>query len=282
MDLDVIKQRLNALQSNPNNSGNGERKQLFWKPEIGKQTIRIVPSKFNPNMPFTEMLFYYGIGVNVMPSRANYTDEAGTQLKDPIIEFTKQLRSTSESENWKLAKKLDPKVRYFAPIIVRGQEDEGVKIWQFGKELYEIFLQLAVDEEVGDYTDVVSGRDIKLVTVGPEVTGTKYNRTTASPSMNQSPLSANADQVKAWLEDQVNPKDLFKNRIVDYDQTKANLAAWLNPEGAVSEGDIIDEDKTPSENNYSLNTSSNQIKKTKLDKFDAMFDEEDNTDDLPF
>lgn len=280
MDLDVIKQRLDALQTTSNGSNNGERKQLFWKPEVGKQTIRIVPSKFNPKMPFTEMLFYYGIGTNVMPSRSNYTDEDGNTLKDPIIEFTKQLRQTSESENWKLAKKLDPKVRYFAPIIVRGQEDEGVKIWQFGKELYETFLQLAVDDEVGDYTDVASGRDIKLVTVGPEVTGTPYNRTTASPSMKVTPLSEDASQVKAWMEDQVNPKDLFKNRIVEYDQTKQYLASWLNPEGSISEGDIIDEDKTPTENNYSLNTSSNQVKQTKLDKFDSLFEEEN--DDLPF
>tara|TARA_R110001632_G_scaffold89123_1_gene192270 strand:+ start:6267 stop:7109 length:843 start_codon:yes stop_codon:yes gene_type:complete len=280
MDLDVIKQRLNALEKT-GNSNTGERRQLFWKPEIGKQTIRIVPSKFNSKMPFTEMLFYYGIGVNVMPSRTNYSDESGDPLKDPIIEFTKQLRQTSESENWKLAKKLDPKVRYFAPILVRGREDEGVKVWQFGKELYETFLQLAVDEEVGDYTEVSSGRDIKLVTVGPEVTGTKYNRTTASPSMKVSPVSEDADQVKVWLDDQVNPKDLFKNRVVDYDLTKQHLASWLNPEGSSQEGDIIDEDKSPANNNYSLNTSNNQVKQTKLDKFDSLFDE-DKTDDLPF
>ena len=280
MDLDAIKQSLNALQANSNNNGNGERKQLFWKPEVGKQTIRIVPSKFNPKMPFTEMLFYYGIGTNVMPSRLNYSDEDGNQLKDPIVEFTKQLRQTSDSENWKLAKKLDPKVRYFAPIIVRGREDEGVKIWQFGKELYETFLNLAVDEEVGDYTDVSQGRDIKLTTVGPEVTGTKYNRTTASPSMKVSPLSEDADQVKTWLDDQVNPKSLFKNRIVEYDQTKQYLASWINPEDSAQEGDIIDEDKTPSEGNYSMSTSTTEVKQTKLDKFDSLFEE--STDDLPF
>ena len=280
MDLDVIKQRLSALEKT-GNTNNGERKQLFWKPEVGKQTIRIVPSKFNPKMPFTEMLFYYGIGTNVMPSRANYSDDSGEALKDPIIEFTKQLRQTSESENWKLAKKLDPKVRYFAPIIVRGMEDEGVKIWQFGKELYETFLNLAVDDEVGDYTDVASGRDIKLTTVGPEVTGTKYNRTTASPSMKVTPLSEDASQVENWMQDQVNPKDLFKNRIVEYDQTKQYLASWLSPEGSAQEGDIIDEDKTPTENNYSLNTSNTQVKQTKLDKFDSLFDE-DKDNDLPF
>ena len=37
---------------------------------------------------------------------------------------------------------------------------------------------MAADEEIGDYTDIVGGRDIKLTTVGPEVTGTPYNKTT--------------------------------------------------------------------------------------------------------
>ena len=100
--------------------------------------------------------------------------------------------------------------------------------------------------------------------------------------MKVTPLSEDADQVKTWLEDQVNPKDLFKNRIVEYKQTKQYLASWVNPEGSVEEGDIIDEDKTPANNNYSLNASSNQVKQTKLDKFDSLFDEEDNSDDLPF
>jgi hypothetical protein len=34
------------------------------------------------------------------------------------------------------------------------KKDEGVKLWQFGKEIYESFLQMAADEEVGDFTDV--------------------------------------------------------------------------------------------------------------------------------
>ena len=54
-------------------------------------------------------------------------------------------------------------------LVVRGQEDEGVKLWQFGKEVYQEFLNMAADDEIGDYTDIVGGRDIKLTTVGPEV-----------------------------------------------------------------------------------------------------------------
>jgi hypothetical protein len=91
-------------------------KSLFWKPSVGKQTIRIVPSKFNKSTPFSELYFHYGIGKPVMISPINWGE------KDPIVEFAKQLRKTDNPENWKLAKKIEPKVRYFAPVVVRGME----------------------------------------------------------------------------------------------------------------------------------------------------------------
>ena len=109
MDLDVIKQRLEALQK-PTSNNNNNGKSLFWKPSVGKQTVRIVPSKFNKATPFSELYFHYGIGKPVMISPINFDE------KDPLVEFAKKLRQTDQPENWKLAKKLEPKVRYFAPV----------------------------------------------------------------------------------------------------------------------------------------------------------------------
>tara|TARA_R110001592_G_scaffold152160_1_gene379487 strand:- start:859 stop:1323 length:465 start_codon:yes stop_codon:yes gene_type:complete len=147
MDLNQIKQKLESLQTQTNSSKGGG-KSLFWKPSIGKQQIRIVPNKYNKSFPFTEMMFYYGIGQRVMASPMNWGE------KDPIQEFTKQLRDSGDKENWYLAKKLDAKTRIFAHVIVRGEEAEGVKLWQFGKEVYQAFLNLAADDEIGDYTEV--------------------------------------------------------------------------------------------------------------------------------
>ena len=132
MDLNLIKQRLESLNKQSNNSG-GQKNNIFWKPSVGKQIVRVVPNKYNKQIPFTEMLFYYGIGPRVMASPQNW------KQKDPIQEFTKQLRQSGDKENWRLAKKLDAKTRIFAPVIVRGQEDEGVKLWQFGKQVYQDF-----------------------------------------------------------------------------------------------------------------------------------------------
>jgi len=278
MDLDVIKNRLNALNKQSNNSsGSGNGKNLFWKPSVGKQVIRVVPSKYNKSNPFTEMMFYYGIGSKrVMSSPANWGE------KDPIMEFAKQLRGTNDKDNWRLAKKLDAKVRIFAPVIVRGEESEGVKLWQFGKEVYQSFLNMAADEEIGDFTDIVGGRDIKLTTVGPEVTGTPYNKTTIGPSMKTTPLSDSEDIVQSLLDNQADPMKVFK--AIPYDDMKQSLQEWLSPEDSEEEGDIISEpsvafdtDKQEEpKSNYSLNV---QTKKTKADKFNDLFE---GDDDLPF
>jgi hypothetical protein len=277
MDLNAIKQRLNELQNQSSNNGGGDRKNLFWKPSVGKQVIRVVPSKYNKSMPFTEMRFYYGIGSKrVMASPLNWGE------KDPIAEFAKQLRGTNDKENWRLAKKLDAKVRIFAPVVVRGQEDEGVKLWQFGKEVYQEFLNMASDDEIGDFTDIVNGRDIKLTTVGPESTGTPYNKTSIGPSMKTSALADNEETVKSLLENQADPMKVFKS--LSYDEMKSALQEWLTPEDSEEEGDIISEpavafdgeEKEETKSNYSLNV---KTKQTKVDKFDSMFEEDD---DLPF
>ena len=279
MDLNVIKQRLDSLNKQSNNSGGGNNKNLFWKPSIGKQLIRVVPSKYDKANPFSEMMFYYGIGSKrVMASPANWGE------KDPIMEFAKQLRNTNDKENWRLAKKLDAKVRTFAPIIVRGQEDEGVKLWQFGKEVYQEFLNMAADEEIGDFTDIGEGRDIKLTTVGPDVTGTSYNKTSIGPSLKLSPLAGEEEMIKSLLENQADPMKVFKP--IPYDEMKLALQEWLAPEGEEEEDSIISEpavsfDSDEKKSNYSLDTTASTVKKSKADQFNDLFDE-NKSDDLPF
>jgi len=272
-----MKNRLSAMQSKSSGKS-GEKKSVFWKPSVGKQIVRVVPSKYNKLNPFTEMYFHYGIGKNTMVSPINWGE------KDPIVEFAKQLRQTSDKENWRLAKKVEPKMRIFVPVIVRGEEAEGVKLWQFGKELYMDFLNLADNEDVGDFTDVSIGRDITLTTVGPEVTGTNYNKTTIMPKVKETPLAASKDEVNALLENQPNPMEVFKR--YSFEDMKAALQEWLTPEEP-EEGSIIDDEKeeeaapVTTGKAYSIKTpASAQV--SKADKFDALFEDEDDTDGSPF
>ena len=280
MDLNAIKKRLNDLQNQSSNNSGGNQKQLFWKPSIGKQLIRVVPNKYNKEFPFTEMKFYYGIGSKrVMASPSNWDE------KDPIMEFAKQLRQTNDKENWRLAKKLDPKTRIFAPVVIRGEEGEGVKLWQFGKEVYQEFLNMAADDEIGDFTDIVAGRDIKLSTVGPESTGTPYNKTSIGPSLKTTQLSEDEVVAKSLLEEQADPMKVFKP--LSYDDMKAALQEFLSPEGTETEGSIVSEpavsfDSDVKKSNYSLDTTTTNVKKSKAQQFDDLFNDSNKSDDLPF
>ena len=282
MDLSEIKGRLNALQQSKSSKGGGEKKNVFFKPTIGKQVVRVVPNKYNKKNPFTEVLIHYGIGNKTMISPQNWGE------KDPIAEFVKELRKTSDKENWRLAKKLEPKMRVFVPVIVRGQESEGVKLWNFGKETYMDFLNLADNEDIGDFTDIAEGRDITLTTVGPEVTGTAYNKTTIMPRTKQTVLVDDKVLIKKLLEEQPNPIDTFKK--YSYDEMKQALQDWLNPEDETEEAEAEEEstpsdlpwEKTPAapaKKNYELKTPAK--KSSKADKFDKLFEEEevDSADD---
>lgn len=286
MDIQSIRKKLETLQTQNTRSTGESRKNIFWKPSVGKQTIRIVPSKYNKANPFSELYFHYGIDKNPIISPTNWGE------KDPIVEFAKQLRQTKDKENWRLARKLDPKMRVFVPIVVRGEEAEGIKLWGFGKEIYMELLSMVEDEDIGDYTDIVSGRDLNLTTVGADVTGTGFNKTTVRARTKESPLSEDSAIVKQLLEEQPDPLTAFSR--MSFDDMKSVLQRWLVPEE--EEGTITSEppaafdnetpappvENLPWKNNdtkFSLESQGKKVE-SKADKFEALFS--DGPDDLPF
>ena len=275
MDLSMLKQKLDTLQSKPQGGQKTDYSTIFWRPTVGKQQIRIVPSTFDSSNPFTELKFYYGITNKVMISPLNFGE------KDPIALFAGKLREGEyNKENYILAKKLDAKNRVFVPVVVRGEEDKGVRLWQFGKLVYEELLALAVDDEIGDYTDIVNGRDLTVETVGPEATGTPYNKSSVRVRLKTSPLSEDAALVEKWSNEQPNPKDgLFKN--YSFDEMKSALEKWLSPEDDNTEEVVAAPVAAKSTSNFSLDTT--KAKQSKVDEFDSLFDsKEGKTDDLPF
>jgi hypothetical protein len=279
MDLSMLKQKLDTLQSKPQGGQKTDYSTIFWRPTVGKQQIRIVPSAFNSSNPFTELKFYYGITNKVMISPTNFGE------KDPIALFAQKLREGEyNKENYVLAKKLDAKTRTFVPVVVRGEEDKGVRLWQFGKQVYEELLALAVDDEIGDYTDIVNGRDLTVETVGPESTGTPYNKSSVRVRLKTSPLSEDATLVEKWTNEQPNPTDgLFKR--YSFDEMKSALEKWLSPEEEEDEEVVAAPVAQKPATNFSLDTT--KAKQSKVDEFDSLFDttsdgSSNNGDDLPF
>ena len=272
MDLSAIKARLSEMSSN-NDREKIDYEATFWKPTIGKHQIRIVPSAYDPAFPFSELKFHYGIGKYPMIALSNF----GKQ--DPIEEFVKELRKTSDKDNWSLSGKISPKTRIFAPVIVRGEEDKGVRLWGFGKTIYKALLSLAEDEDVGDFTDVVNGFDM----VVEQAQGNPYPETTVRIKPRMSPLSDDPALADSWLKEQPNPKESFP--VYDYEFIKKRLQEYLDPDSASEDGEESQASTSnssvggpveaapapaPAKSNFTLENAA-EGKKDVVSKFDDLF-----------
>ena len=215
LDINAIRGRLNKLQ-------NTQRKtDSLWKPTPGKHQVRIVPYKFNPDNPFIELYFHYNI------NNKTYLSPQSFGRPDPIVEFADKLKRMGDKEDWKAANQMEPKLRTFVPIIVRGQEHEGVKFWGFGKTVYQEILGYIADPDYGDITDAASGRDLTIQYISAEEAGTTYPTTTIRVKPSQTPLAESGDDVQKFLENQTEITDLYSE--LSYDELKNVLEGWLNP-----------------------------------------------------
>ena len=276
MDLSKFKNRLDNLNqsSKPKNTEKKDYTLIYWKPKAeGKFQIRFVPSKLNKDNPFQEIFMHYGIGKFPIVALTNWGEN------DPVVEFSKKLRTSSDSENWRLAKQLDPKMRVFAPVIVRGEEEKGVRLFEFSKTLYMELLSVADDEDYGDFTDINQGFD--FVVTATKVQDRPGFGLSLRPKPKQTPISEDADQVKTWLENQ--PILLEERFKYTYDKLKEELQTFISggeeTEGSItSEPAVAFEAESPAkeEKKFTLSTQGTP-KKAKSEEFDSLFD-----DDLPF
>jgi hypothetical protein len=278
MDINAIKQRLSSLQSSGAKKEKVDYSKYYWKPKAeGKYQIRVVPSVLNKSNPFQEVFVHYGFSKFPIYALTNWGE------KDPIVEFAKSLRTTSEKENWQLAKKLDPKMRVFAPIVVRGEEEKGVRLWEFGKEIYMQLLGIAEDEDYGDFTDISEGRDFTVDVVTGDIGGRQGLKSSIRVKPKTSPLGSDKETIKMWLTDQPNVLEL--QRKTAFDDLKTILANFLNPEEEETVAVVVDEDEDPiiakaqeePKTNYSLKAAP-VAKVSKADKFDALFDDEEESE----
>ena len=222
LDLSAIRGRLNKLQNTSKKTDN------LWKPTPGKHQVRIVPYKFSPENPFIELFFHYNI------NNKTYLSPSSFGRPDPICEFADKLKRMGDKEDWKAAKKMEPKLRTFVPVLVRGEEGEGVKFWGFGKTVYQEILGYIADPDYGDITDPNSGRDLTIEYVSAEDAGTSYPTTTLRVKPNVTPLAGDDAQITNLLENQSNITDIYSE--LTYAELKSVLEGWLNPTGEDEDG----------------------------------------------
>lgn len=214
IDLEAIKRRVAELSGVKKTSS-----VQLWKPSLGEHKIRCLPWKNSPDgQPFAERWFYY-IGDNAGILAPNQFGKP-----DPINDLIRKLYSSGKPDDRNLAKKLQPKMRCYAPVVVRGEEDKGVQVWAFGKLVYQRMLGFFLDEEVGDILSPTEGFDLKVsITKQP---GKQFNDTTVDPARRPSKLHEDSKQMESWLNSIPNIDDMY--RLKSTQEIETVLNNWLN------------------------------------------------------
>ena len=195
LNLDAIKAKLNQLNKTD------DKKSNIWKPEAGKTRVRIVPYVHRKENPFLELYFHYDIGKKTMLSPITFGNA------DPIVEFAEKLKKTGDKEDWLMGRKIEPKMRTYVPVVVRGKESEGVKFWGFGKTIYTELLSIIADADYGDITDLMNGRDIDVEFTPAEGAGS-YPKTAIRVKPNTQPATEDKE-VAQKIMNQPQITDLF-------------------------------------------------------------------------
>ena len=249
MDLNAIRKRLGQLQTTNN------RTSSLWKPQPGKIQIRIVPYAFNKDNPFIELFFHYNL------NNRSYLSPISFGRPDPIEEFAQKLKASGNKEDYQLSKKLEAKMRTFAPVIVRGEESQGVKFWGFGKTVYQELLSIIADPDYGDITDPVNGRDVSVEFISAEESGASFPKTNIRVKPNQTPISDEPSVLELVKTSQKDITEIYQEQ--SYDDLTNVLNEWLNPS----------EDKTEEEEVKQETTSTSDLATSKVKDTSEAFDE---------
>lgn len=264
--LDSIKSKLNQLNST------SQRKNLVWRPTKGEEAqVRIIPYKHAAD-PFNELYFHYNVGAvkSVLCPQQTF----GGSEKCPICEYVDTLRQKPRTDQVTgILKTLSPKLRTYVPVIVRGREAEGVKFWGIGKTPYKAIATLFVDPEYGDISDVLKGRDLKIMATAPSPKDL-FGTVSIRPAANASKLHEDLNQMKEWIANCPKVYDAFEPH--SYDELKKILEEFVmdgevSTASPVSESNAeIEEESIPSlpkEASLPLNADDDDV-----ENIDALFD----------
>jgi len=225
INLDKIKQRKQALESKGGGNNN------FWRPQDGDQSIRIVPTPDGD--PFKDYFFHYNLGKTpgFLCPKKNFGDRCA------VCDFAYKLYQEGTPESVKLAKSFFARQRFFSPVLVRGEEESGVRVWGYGKMAYESLLNLVLNPEYGDITDTEAGTDLILNYGKPA--GAQFPQTKLQPRRNPSELCTNIteEQCSELLDSIPDFDSLFERKTTADVETLLDeyLASDDTAEGASSE-----------------------------------------------
>ena len=244
----------------------------FWRIPDGNSSVRIVPPADGD--PFKEVYMHYLTFTGQSPSgrrkEAIVCPKRQYGQRCPVCELATNLWFNGTKDDQQVAKKLFARERYYSPVVVRGSEDMGVKVFGYSSKMYNKMLDWVADEAnqgTSEFLDTDNGFDV-LVRRTPASGPGAFPSTEIDLARNSSPMTD--DKIfEDWIFDNMPViEELWGTP--SFDEIDTILKAWLgedlNPEQASTES-----------TRYGGNTADNTVRNALSSRDNYQIDE-----DVPF
>ena len=163
----------------------------FIKLQNGVNRLRILPPEKGEKSPFKTVLQH----VIEKPGDTRPIRFGCPGQGCPACEMASRLHASGNPKDEKQARSFERKLRTFAIVINRKEEERGPLIWEFGKTVAVKLQKIRVDEDAGgEFTHPYKGFDVKVEKTG-EGLGTRYEVMAARES---SPLAPDEETLQSW------------------------------------------------------------------------------------
>jgi hypothetical protein len=167
---------------------------------VGRTVIRIMPPVLGKTSPIRSVWQH---SFDFTGEDGKYQGERGAcnrvEVRKPCLVCVRseQLKVSQNPVDQQRGRKLEAQAKYYANVIVRGREANGVKVWEFGFGIMRDLKTLFNDPDAGgnwsDPSD--NGYDIVVVRSGT----TKHDTEYTVLSGKNCALSADGKEMNEWL-----------------------------------------------------------------------------------
>ena len=244
-NLNAIKSKIEQLSGakNKKSGDGGNRARINWfKPGLGQHDVRFLPYQDANGQPFQEVAYYD----SKLLSEMRFVAPTQFGMKDPVFELLTELKKDRSKEAWSLWKNLTPRERYYAPIIVRGEEEKGVQIWELNgrlvKDIYSILAHPDYKDE--NLMDPEKGYDFTVMVSPTDKTfnGNAVKEIKLQPRRKPSPLAEKDADREKFIAGIPNLEAYFKAQVKSEEQMAAMLENFLNSSDS---GSSVETTSTP-------------------------------------
>jgi len=210
------------------------------KEKSGQRRVRILPTK-DGSSPFKEA-WYHEIQVGGQWQKF-YDPGKNDNERSPLNEVYDELMATGKESDKELAKQYKSRKFYIVKVIDRDAPEDGVKFWRF-KHNYKnegiLDKIIPIWRNKGDITDPDKGRDL-IIELSKSKTpkGKEYTNVSAIMYDDPAPLHTDAEQSKAWINDELTWTDVYSKKPVEYLEAiaRGETPRWDNEKGGYVYGD---------------------------------------------